>query len=197
VVDEIDMKLEAVTVPFTLMDKFPEQDKGYWVFSSTNNESYKAVFKALSDGLMVTRTKATILYKGKTIPAGSFIISDDKGKEVSELKNFLSIQPEWFAGNPDTAAVKIKMPRIALVESWFQDMDAGWTRFIFDQYNIPFTVVRPADLAKKTFEMNFDVVIFPDENKGVLMEGILYVQSATGVCQRNGEGWLPEDIKVC
>jgi len=32
-------------------------------------------------------------------------------------------------------------------------------------------VIRPGDLAKKTFELNFDVVIFPDEDKNVLMEG--------------------------
>jgi hypothetical protein len=87
------------------------------------------------------------------------------------MKNFLTVLPEWFPANPDSSATKVQMPRIALVESWFQDMDAGWTRYIFDQFNIPYTVIRPGDFAKKTFVLNFDVVIFPDENKGILMEG--------------------------
>jgi hypothetical protein len=178
VVNEIDSKLEAVPTPFTLVNEIPVHDNGYWVFSASNNESYKVAFKAIADGLTVTRTKSAKTYDGKTIPAGSFIISDGKGKKVSELKSPLTVVPEWFAGNPDTSAVKIQMPRIALVESWFQDMDAGWTRYIFDQYNVPFTVIRPGDFAKKTFELNFDVVIFPDENKSVLMEGKIKSENA-------------------
>jgi hypothetical protein len=171
VVDEISQKLESVPVPFTLLNEFPDHTNGYLVFSATNNESYKAAFKSIADGLNVTRTKAAITYRGKTIPAGSFIVSDDKGKKTSELKNSLTILPDWFPQNPDSSAVKVQMPRIALVESWFQDMDAGWTRYIFDQYNIPFTIIRPADLAKKTFELNFDVLIFADVTKSILMEG--------------------------
>ncbi len=171
VVDDLDKNLEAVSVPFSLLNQIPEHDNGYWVFSATENESYKAAFKSISDGLNVTRTKSTLTYKGKTIPAGSFIVTGDKGKKVQDMKSSLTILPEWFSGNPDSSAVKVQMPRIALVESRFQDMDAGWTRFIFDQYNIPYTVIRPGDFAKKTFELNFDVVIFPDENKSILMEG--------------------------
>lgn len=171
VVDELDRKMEPVSVPFTLLNEFPDHEGGYWVFSSTNNESYKAAFKAISEGFNVTRTQSNIMCKGKSIPAGSFIVSGEKGKKVSDMKGSLSILPEWFQGNPDSTAVKVKMPRIALVESWFQDMDAGWTRYIFDQYNIPFTVIRPGDLAKKTFELNCDVLIFADVSKSILMEG--------------------------
>ena len=171
VVDEIDRKLEAVAVPFTLINQFPDHENGYWVFNSSNNESYKAAFKSISEGLNVIRTQSNITYKGKTIPAGSFIVPGEKGKKFSDLQSSLTILPEWFPGNPDSTAVKVKMPRIAIVESWFQDMDAGWTRYIFDQYNIPFTVIRPGDLAKKTFELNFDVVIFADVSKSILMEG--------------------------
>lgn len=171
IVNEIDAKLENVTLPFTLLNEFSDHDGGYLVFNATNNESYKVAFKSLAEGLMVSRTKVAKTVNGKLIPAGSFIISAGKGKTVSSLKNSLTVLPEWFANNPDTSAVKVQMPRIALVESWFQDMDAGWARYIFDQYNIPFTQLRPADFAKKTFELNFDVVIFPDENKSILMEG--------------------------
>jgi len=171
VVDELDKKLEPVGIPFTLINEFPEHENGYYVFSSDNNESYKAAFKSISMGISVNRTKADITFKGKAIPAGSFIITGAKGKKVSLLKDSLTVSPEWFAENPDTSSSPMLVPRIGLVESWFSDMDAGWTRFLFDQYHIPFTVIRPGDFAKKTFELNFDVVIFPDEDKNVLMEG--------------------------
>jgi len=63
------------------------------------------------------------------------------------------------------------MPRIALVESYFHDMDAGWTRFIFDTYYIPYKVIRPGDFENTNFVKDFDVIVFPDENKSILMEG--------------------------
>lgn len=171
VAENIERNMEPTPVPFTRMNAFPDHEKGYWVFSSANNESYRTAFRSITLGLQVTRTHASVTLKGKTIPAGSFIVSGAKGKKVSLLKDSLTISPEWFAENPDSSASTVKMPRIILVESWFQDMDAGWTRFLFDQYDIPYTMIRPSDMAKKSFELNCDVLIFPDEEKTVLMEG--------------------------
>ena len=171
VVDELDQKLEPVTIPFSLAKSLPVHDNGYWIFSSAQNESYKVAFKAMVSGLSVRRTGTAIPLAGETLPAGSFIISGAKGVKVSAVTDSLSLQPQWVAANPDTTATLLTLPRIGLVESWFSDMDAGWTRYLFDQYHIPYTVIRPADLAKKTFELNFDVILFPDEDKNVLMEG--------------------------
>lgn len=65
----------------------------------------------------------------------------------------------------------MKLPRIALVETYFHDMDAGWTRYIFDTYGIKFTVLRPGDFEKTDFQKNFDMVIFPDAAADLLKEG--------------------------
>ncbi len=171
VVEELEEKLEAVSIPYSLNNNFPEHENGYLVFDASNNESYKASFKSLSLELSVKRTTTNAIQKGKSISAGKFIVSGFNSKTILALTDSLTIPPDWYESNPDSSAQEVRMPRIALVESWFHDMDAGWTRYIFDQYNIPFTVLRPADFAKKSFELNFDVVIFPDEDKNVLMEG--------------------------
>ncbi len=63
------------------------------------------------------------------------------------------------------------MPRVALVETFFHDMDAGWTRYVFDQYAIPYTIVRPQEFAKTDVARLYDVVIFPSSNKDLLMSG--------------------------
>jgi hypothetical protein len=63
------------------------------------------------------------------------------------------------------------LPRIALVESYFHDMDAGWTRYIFDSYSIPYNVIRPGEISKTKISKKFDIIIFPDENKSILMKG--------------------------
>jgi len=45
------------------------------------------------------------------------------------------------------------------------------TRFLFDSYHIPFTVLHPGDFAGKDLAGKFDVIIFPDTDKEVLMTG--------------------------
>ncbi|MFZ4547717.1 MAG: M14 family metallopeptidase [Bacteroidales bacterium] len=171
VAEEIEKRIEPVSSPYFLNKGFAEHENGYLVFEASNNESYMAAFKSKSLGLSVKRTTSNAIVKGKSIVAGSFIFTGFDSKNFSTLMDSLSISSDWYENNPDSLAKEVVMPRIALVESWFHDMDAGWTRYIFDQYNIPFTVLRPADFAKKSFELNFDVVIFPDEDKNVLIEG--------------------------
>ena len=65
----------------------------------------------------------------------------------------------------------VNKPRLALVESYFHDMDAGWTRYVLDTFGVPFTVLRPGDLAKTNLTRQFDVVLFPDMDAHVLMHG--------------------------
>jgi hypothetical protein len=43
------------------------------LFSSSNNESYKAAFIALKEKLEVERTTEAFNLNGKTYPAGSFL----------------------------------------------------------------------------------------------------------------------------
>jgi hypothetical protein len=72
---------------------------------------------------------------------------------------------------PTVDKTRLKIPRIALVETWFHDMDAGWTRFLLDSYHLPYRVIRPADLKDIDLEDDFDLLIFADRDKSVFMSG--------------------------
>jgi len=63
----------------------------------------------------------------------------------------------------------LTLPQIALTETVFHDMDAGWTRYIFDTYHIPFTVLKPEEIKDGDLS-KYDVIIFPDENKSLLVD---------------------------
>jgi len=136
------------------------------------NESYKAAFYALSLGLPVERLTSPLIHEGETIAIGSFIVYGFGGKEkLDQLYKELSVDPVFLEEKPDYQAEKLSIPKIALVETNMSDIDAGWTRFIFDTYHIPFTVIKPGDFEKTDFIAKFDVVVFPSANKDLLMEG--------------------------
>lgn len=139
------------------------------IFPVNNNESFKAAFQALRQGLKVERLGATENLSGQEIPGGSFLIRyDPKLKPILEA---LTVSPLIQTESPNFKTTLVRMPRLALVETYFHDMDAGWTRFVFDSYGIPFTVLRPGDFEKTDFSKNYDLVVFPDADKSVLMEG--------------------------
>jgi hypothetical protein len=65
----------------------------------------------------------------------------------------------------------VKLPRIALYQSWVASMDEGWTRWIFDQNEIPYTRVVDADIRKGDLHKLFDVVILPDNSATAITKG--------------------------
>lgn len=146
----------------------PETYK-YCLLTANQNQSYLAAFKALDAKIDVRRITKNAEVDGKTIPAGSFVIQ--KNKALNSIISQLKVAPIYSESKPDVETEKLVMPRIALVESYFHDMDAGWTRFVFDSYKIPYAVVRPGDFENTDFVKSYDMVIFPNEDKTVLMEG--------------------------
>src|SRR5688572_3788931 len=62
-------------------------------------------------------------------------------------------------------------PRIALYQSYAPSMDEGWTRWILDAYEIPFTTVRDADVRGANLHARFDAIILPSQSPGDLENG--------------------------
>ena len=61
--------------------------------------------------------------------------------------------------------------RIAIYRSWNPSMDEGWTRFVLDQYRIPFTVIGDREVHAGNLASRFDAIIIPDESSRGLQNG--------------------------
>ncbi len=137
------------------------------------NESFRTAFKALAAGIEVERLTQDAIIDGKTVRNGSFLLH--LNKKTADLLNPIladqTVSPIYLKSIEEIKSEKITIPRIGLVETYFHDMDAGWTRFVFDQYCIPFSILRPGDFVKTKLSQDYDVIIFPDVSRSILMEG--------------------------
>ena len=61
--------------------------------------------------------------------------------------------------------------RIALYKPWTANMDEGWTRFVFDTYNIPFASVSNGDVQQQDLPAKYDVIVLPSQRARELVEG--------------------------
>ena len=50
-------------------------------------------------------------------------------------------------------------------------MDAGWTRYLFDTYHVPYTVLHPDQFPALNLKKKYDIIIFANDSKSRLMTG--------------------------
>ncbi len=73
----------------------------------------------------------------------------------------------WVA----TGLTNNKARRIAMFQNWSPAMDEGWTRWVFDQYHIAYTMITAKDIRAGTLSSRFDVIILPDQNARQIVNG--------------------------
>ncbi len=88
--------------------------------------------------------------------------------------------PASFGHQPEGSLAKLRMPRIALWDRYGGSMESGWTRWIMDQFGIPYKVVFAKEFEADGLKDKFDVIVFVDgsipanfrENQAINTEGI-------------------------
>lgn len=165
---KFETKLRKIEGNYSLA-KLNADNTKHVVLSPYNNESYKIVFNALNNGIAVEQITEDIEIGNNEIPAGSFVIKSSK--KLHNILKTATVEPVFTNSDISASKQTIKLPRIALVETWFHDMDAGWTRYIFDTYGIKFKTIRPGDFEETDLQKNFDLVIFPDAPASIIKEG--------------------------
>jgi hypothetical protein len=63
--------------------------------------------------------------------------------------------------------------RIGIYKAWTSNMDEGWTRYIFDTFNVPYITVRDATLREENLSEKFDAIILPSQRARDITEGNL------------------------
>ncbi|MCU0304489.1 MAG: hypothetical protein MUC56_10575 [Thermoanaerobaculales bacterium] len=133
-----------------------------------DNASYPAVFAALGGGEAVSRATRALTVGDAVVPAGAFVVERPSAGLLEATAGGRSYPLD---ADPEVERRPLTAPRLALVETWFHDMDAGWTRLLLERSGIAYTLLRPGDIAGAKLASRFDVVIFPDADENVLLEG--------------------------
>jgi hypothetical protein len=162
--------LEAVLTTFVAEAATKPQIDPAWgvALDSSDNASYRVVFGALESGARVSRAPEGLTVNGITLQPGAFVIENPRGAALEGLAEVRSFP---LGERPDVDLNEVSQPRVALIETWYHDMDAGWTRYVLEEYGVAFTLLRPGDVAKADLAKTFDVVILPDADKNVLTKG--------------------------
>ncbi len=168
-------KLDEIPDPET---QVPAEDAKYIVLDSKQNASYSVVFSLLKTNPTAFRSKQPVNGDGFHTCFGSFLIENTPQvqKELPALLEKWNVKAFSIDDISDIQKDPLKNPRIALYQSWRSNMDEGWTRYVLDDLEVPFTTIHnkdfkgkkdnPADLKEK-----FDVIIFASESPDIIKTG--------------------------
>jgi hypothetical protein len=96
--------------------------------------------------------------------------------DTDAVRKDFGLQPSDKTSTTKPSSLSIPNPlrenvRIGLYKSWTGNMDEGWTRFVFDTFNIPFQTIFDKDVRTGSLRDRFDVIVLPSMRLKEIIEG--------------------------
>ncbi|MBS0505077.1 MAG: peptidase [Proteobacteria bacterium] len=140
--------------------------EGFLVSHATNN-SFILTNRLMKAKQPVFWLKAPVTAGGQSFGPGTlWIPAAAKAREIVEA----SVGPlgidAYAAPKPAGETIALKPVRIGLVDVYGGSMASGWTRWIFEQFEFPYTKVFPQEIDKGGLNKKYDVLVFQTDVLG-------------------------------
>jgi hypothetical protein len=144
-----------------------------YVLSARLNDSFRAVMLLLDRGVAVRRVRS-----GDRFNPGDFIVATGSSA-IGEVAAQTGVEFSALGGAAPQDAYEIRKPRIAMFQRYGGgNMDEGWTRLMFEQFNVPFKSILDAEIKAGGLESKYDAIVLPADS----------IASMTGERPAGGEG---------
>jgi hypothetical protein len=92
-------------------------------------------------------------------------------KDESDVRRDLGLSSKNGSGSPVANPLGQSTLRLALYKSWTGSMDEGWTRYVFDTFNVKYDSVLDKDVRAGNLRSRFDVIVLPSMRLREIVEG--------------------------
>ena len=150
---------------------------GTFALSHRSNDSAKAVNRLLSS----KSDEYEVYWSGRpdenanNVPLGTILVQAKSGRDiVSKLRQigqeanvvFSPVEVEL-----PRDSWKLRAPRIGLYQPWVANMDEGWTRWLLEKYEFPYTSLHNEEIRGGKLAEKFDVIVFASQSKNSILNG--------------------------
>ncbi len=135
---------------------------GRYRLKSESNNAFLAVNRLLKTGGKVWRDRN-----------GDFLVSEE-GFAPGRFHPFVQNLGLHFIREESPIskdARTLRAPRIGLYKSYVPSMDEGWTRYVLDQFEFPYTSIFDKDIREGKLNERFDVILIADMSPRVIVNG--------------------------
>ncbi|MEX2584096.1 MAG: M14 family metallopeptidase [Gemmatimonadota bacterium] len=139
------------------------------------NNSHRVIHRVLADGGRVTFSDGPINVSldGRPLvwPAGTAIVSGiaDLAGTARAWATTLGVTSVGLGEQPTGRTVD--RLRVGLYKPWTASIDEGWTRWLFEQWEVPFDTLHDARIRAGDLRRDFDSILIPSVGYRSIMEG--------------------------
>ncbi len=144
-----------------------------------NTEAYRAVMRALAAGASVYAADSLFVFPGD---AGRRAQFDARACPIAAPVQRTSTRRR----------IAPNVHRVGLYRSWTSSMDEGWTRWLFEQFSVPFTTVRDSTITAGNLRAQFDVLVIPDMSRQEIVRGLTAQQTPAEYAGGLGEAGVAQ-----
>ncbi len=137
--------------------------------SPAQSNAFVAVNRLLADGVEVFRNRSTGEFHVARGEAGA--------ARLHALADELGLRFEAVEEDEPAGLKRVRAPRVALYAGFTPIMDEGWTRWVLERFEFPYSRLDNARLRAGDLQREFDVVILPDAQPRTLHGG--YIEGAS------------------
>jgi hypothetical protein len=147
------------------------EGRGGFVIRASSDHAVRAVNRLWARGVAVERALERFVVDTRTYAPGDFLIPASAAPLVEKSAQELRLELGRLSERVGVPRARVRAPRIGLYKSWAASMDEGWTRLVLDRHEFKYANLDNAALRGKGLRGRFDVILLPDQEKNVIVEG--------------------------
>lgn len=159
-----------------------------YLLSTKLNDSYRAVNLLLEKGVAVRRVSQGT----GGLTSGDFIVAGGSNASFADVAKQTGVDFVALNGAAPAGVYEMRKPRIAMFQRYGGgNMDEGWTRLMFEQFNVPFKSLMDAEVKKGELNASYDVIVLPADSLAAMTGERPPAQAGGGRGGGGGEGEGP------
>jgi len=161
---QVDAPLTIVTGPINPVGTVAAGAFGYRL-DGRQNHAFKAVNMLFDDGVTVRRVHAAT---GDLLP-GDFLVPANADADLNEIARQTGVNFEPLETDATGSSFEAERLIIGMYQRYYGgNMDEGWTRWLLEHYDFPYTTLMDAEITANDLADDYDVIILPADRLGTM-----------------------------
>ena len=142
-----------------------------YVFNGSLNDSYRLANHLVHANVPVWRIDGVLHLDNQVLAPGAFYIESAAAQEAKALASQLGIDLYGLKAEFTGAKHAVQPLRVGLFQRYFGgNADEGWTRFVFEKFEQPYTTVKSEEIRAGNLRDKYDVLVIPSDWEPLIVD---------------------------
>ena len=178
--------IDVAPVPRGSLAALAEPATARYAIDPRANDAFIAVNRLMKTGHTVSRARAPLPVNGTTWPPGAFLVDvgsrgsrgpgdpgdQDTKARLEQLATSLGLAIGSARADASVPVTTLRAPRIGVYHAWGGNIDEGWTRWVLEQFEFPYTPLHDADIRAGDLRARYDAIVLPDATYEQMLNGL-------------------------